>query len=38
MAKLSRAIVQAWETKGIDGKLMIPGLGLDPKIPLPVRP
>jgi beta-lactamase class A len=38
MARLSRAIVQAWETKGIDGKLMVPGLGLDAKTPLPVKP
>ncbi|WP_245536475.1 serine hydrolase [Terriglobus saanensis] len=38
MAKLSRAIVQAWEAKGIDGKLLVPGLGLDAKIPLPVKP
>jgi beta-lactamase class A len=31
IAKLARAIVEAWSPEGIDGKTLAPGLGLGPK-------
>jgi beta-lactamase class A len=31
IAKLARAIVEAWSPAGIDGKMLAPGLGLGPK-------
>jgi len=31
IAKMARAIVEAWSPDGIDGKTLVPGLGLPPK-------
>jgi len=31
IAKLARAIVEAWSPEGIDGKMLVPGLGLGAK-------
>jgi len=31
IAKLARAIVESWSPEGIDGKTLVPGLGLGPK-------
>jgi beta-lactamase class A len=32
IAKLARAIVEAWSPQGIDGKILVPGLGLTPAV------
>lgn len=32
IAKLARAIVEAWSPEGIDGKTLVPGLGLAPAV------
>jgi beta-lactamase class A len=33
IAKLAKAIVDAWSPSGIDGKTLVPGLGLPPAVP-----
>jgi beta-lactamase class A len=33
IAKLAKAIVDAWSPEGIDGKTLVPGLGLAPASP-----
>jgi beta-lactamase class A len=38
IAKLARAIVEAWSPEGIDGKTLVPGLGLRPAGGEKVRP
>jgi beta-lactamase class A len=35
IAKLAKAIVDAWSPAGIDGKTLVPGLGLRPVVPNP---
>jgi len=38
MAKIAQAVVGMWSPSGVNGNLLVTGLGLDTTAPLPVRP